>query len=128
MDSRKIADTLEQRHPSPSLHLDAEVLREVEAIATNLLIASCPLILPLVPRHILNDESVEYFQQDRAKRFGTSLDQLEKEKGGEAAWKQMQAPLQEVAKLLKKADGGPFFLGKTGLRARLCSLMKGYTM
>ena len=52
-DSRKIADKLEQLQPEPSMHLDAPVLKEVEAIMPRIMTAVAPIIMPLVPRHVL---------------------------------------------------------------------------
>ena len=42
-----------------------------------------------------------------------TLSQLEKEKGGEGAWKAAEPKWKELGTLLK-AEGGPFFMGKTG--------------
>lgn len=115
-DSRRIADALEQRHPSPPLHLDAEVLRQVEALMPKLMAPAAPILMPRIPRDILNEPSAEYFRRTRAKRFGMDLDELEKsEKGGEAAWRELRAPMREVVDLLAKDKGGPFLLGKTGM-------------
>jgi hypothetical protein len=52
-DSRKIADKLEKDYPSPSMNLDAPVLKDIEAIMPMLMGALTPVIIPLVPRHIL---------------------------------------------------------------------------
>jgi len=115
MDSRKIANALEQRYPSPPLHLDSQVLPQVEDLMPKVLMNSAPLVLPRIPRDVLNEASVEYFERTREKRFGMPLGELEKsDQGGENAWKGLEGLMREMAELLKKEREGPFFLGKTG--------------
>ncbi len=113
MDSRKIADVLEHAHPSPSLHLDSPLLEKVEELVTQCTTAMIPVFLPRVPRVLLNPPSAEYFERTRAARFGMNLSQLEEEKGGERAWGAAEPKWKELGDLLK-AEGGPFFMGKTG--------------
>ena len=113
MDSRKIADVLEKKHPSPSLHLDSPILKKVEELAPQCVMPLGPVFIPRVPRFMLNSRSAEYFERTREARFGMSLSQLEKEKGGESAWKAAEPKWKELGTLLK-AEGGPFFMGKTG--------------
>lgn len=113
MDSRKIADVLEHEHPSPSLHLDSPILEKVEELVPQCTTAMIPVFLPRVPRVLLNPPSAEYFERTRAARFGMGLSQLEKEKGGEQAWTAAEPKWKELGDLLK-AEGGPFFMGKTG--------------
>ena len=113
MDSRKIADALEQAHPSPSLHLDSPILQKVEELVPGCVMPIAPVFLPLVPRFILSPRSAEYFERTRAERFGMPLSQWEREKGGEGAWKASEPKWKELGELLK-AEGGPFFMGKTG--------------
>lgn len=112
MDSRKIVDVLEMEHPSPSLHLDSPILKSVEELAPECITLLGPAFMPLVPG-VLNPPSVEYFERTRATRFGMTLAQLEKERGGESAWKAAEPKWKELGALLK-AEGGPFFMGKTG--------------
>ena len=52
-DSRKIADQLEKDQPSPSMHLDAPVLKEIEGIMPKVMVAITPIMMPLVPRNVL---------------------------------------------------------------------------
>lgn len=113
MDSRKIADVLEKEYPSPPLHLDSPIVKKVEELAPQCITTLGPVFLPRVPRCVLNPPSVEYFERTRAARFGMPLSQLEKEKGGESAWKAAEPKWKELGTLLK-AEGGPFFMGKTG--------------
>lgn len=112
MDSRKIADVLEKEYPSPPLHLDSPIVKKVEELAPQCITTLGPVFLPRVPRCVLNPPSVEYFERTRAARFGMPLSQLEKEKGGESAWKAAEPKWKELGTLLK-AEGGPFFMGKT---------------
>ena len=113
MDSRKIADVLEKEHPSPSLHLDSPIEKKVEELVPQCTGPLGPVYVPRVPRFVLNPPSVEYFERTRKARFGMTLSQLETEKGGESAWKAVEPKWKELGNLLK-AEGGPFFMGKTG--------------
>lgn len=112
MDSRAIASALESAHPHPSLHLDSPILPRVEAQMLKIFPLIFPVIAPRVPSVLLNPVSAEYFERTRAERFGMKdLAQLEREKGGEVAWKALEEPVREMAAILKE-NGGPFFLGK----------------
>ena len=113
MDSRKIADVLEEAHPSPSLHLDSRILEKVEELIPQCLMPIGPIFFPRVPRFLLNPRSAEYFEHTRGASFGMPLSQLEREKGGENAWKAAEPKWKELTTLLK-AEGGPFFMGETG--------------
>ena len=113
MDSRKIANVLEKEHPLPSLHLDSPILKKVEELAPQCVMPIGPVFMPRIPRVVLNPRSAEYFEHTREERFGMTLSQLEKEKGGESAWKAAEPKWKELGTLLK-AKGGPFFMGKTG--------------
>ena len=113
MDSRIIAAELENLHPSPSLHLNSPVLPQVEALM--LKTVSLPLrgvIMPKIPKNLLNPPSAEYFERTRAKRFGCPLSELEKKTSEDEAWKNAEPAIYELAELLKK-QSGPFFLGET---------------
>jgi len=111
-DSRVIVEVLEKLHPNSPLHLDSPILPKVEALVPKIQGSLAPVLMPRVPRNILNSDSAEYFQRTRKERFGMPLDEFEKsEKGGEAAWKGADGPLKELAALLKE-NGGPFFMGK----------------
>ncbi|KAJ5881592.1 Glutathione S-transferase N-terminal [Penicillium soppii] len=112
MDSRKIADYIERQAPLPSLHLDSIYLEKVERLWSQYMGAIKPIFVPLVPRQILNEESVGYWNSTREQAFGMSLDQLEREKGGERAWNEAEPALREVTALLQENEG-PFFLGNT---------------
>lgn len=128
MDSRKIADVLEKEYPSPSLHLDSPILKKVEELAPQCITALVPVYIPRAPRYVLNPPSAEYFDRTRAARFGMPLSQLENEKGGESAWKIAEPKWKELGTLLK-AEGGPFFMGKTGMHiGSLLTFQRAWTM
>lgn len=56
------------------------------------------------------------------------LSQVEKEKGGESAWEAAEPKWKELGALLK-AEGGPFFMGKTGEHiGSLLSFRRAWTM
>ncbi len=121
MDSRKIAAELEKQYPEPSLHLDSPILPKIEACVLNIVTPLRPVLMPRVPRNLLNAASVEYFERTREARFGMPLQQLEKEQGGDQAWEKATSPIKEVGDMLR-AKGGPFVLGKTGRVAFLFNL------
>ncbi|KAK5141931.1 hypothetical protein LTR04_002392, partial [Oleoguttula sp. CCFEE 6159] len=112
MDSREIADALEKHHPSPSLRLDSPILPKVEAIIGRAMMPLAGVVMPRIPKQLLSEPSEEYFERTRAARFGMSLAQFEKEKGGDGAWEAAKPAIEEMAELLKK-EGGPYFMGKT---------------
>ena len=112
MESVKIARALEAKHPEPPLHVDDPIGEEVQKCLTELAMPLFPVMMPQVPRNLLNPSSAEYFRRTREVRFGMPLDEFEK-KGGEQSWAAAQAPMEKMAALLKK-NGGPFLLGKTG--------------
>ena len=113
MDSRKIADVLEKEYPSPPLHLDSPIVKKVEELFPQCIRPLRPVFLPKVARTVLSPRSAEYFSRTRAELSGMDLWQLEKEKGGESAWQACESKWKELGTLLK-AEGGPFFMGKTG--------------
>ena len=113
MDSRKIAAELEKRHPSPSLHLDSELLPRVEDLLAKSLMHMRPVLIPKTPDALLNPPSKEYFERTREQMFGKSLEHMEKEQGGEEAWKAAEPALKEIGDVLR-ARGGPFMMGKEG--------------
>ncbi|KAL9617213.1 MAG: hypothetical protein Q9160_007974 [Pyrenula sp. 1 TL-2023] len=123
MQSRAIADELEKQFPNtPSLHLDAPVLKEVEDTLATLFGGLRPVVIPRAPK-LLNPPSEEFFQRTRAVRYGMSLAEYEKsEKGGENAWKAAEPGFRKIAELLKQNPGGPFFLGNTPSYADLLCL------
>lgn len=104
---------IEELYPTPSLGLDEPIVVQIKDHLSKLFKPLAAVILPKVPRNVLSEVSAEYFQRTRKERLGKSLDEIEKEKGGEKAWKEAEGHITEVAELLKK-HGGPFFLGNRG--------------
>lgn len=113
MDSWKIADALEEKYPEPSLRLDSPYMARVRQILVAIQSNIPGIYIPGVPRELLSERSREYFRRTREEKVGMTLEQLEKEKGGEVAWKAAKPHLQEMTALLKENSDGPFFEGKT---------------
>lgn len=113
MDSWPIAQELEKRYPSPSLHLDDPVTIKIRDQINKILGPIFLQFLPKVP-NLLPERSLEYFNKTRTAAFGKPLSEVQEEAlaNAEEGWKAAQEPLKEVADLLKKHDG-PFFLGQT---------------
>lgn len=111
MDSKQIAIELEKRYPEPSLHLDAPELAQLETLLPKAITPLRYVLIPNVPHALLSPESEEYFQRTRKETFGMPLAQVEKEKGGEDAWRAAEPAFKEVGELYRK-NGGPFLLGK----------------
>ncbi|KAL8718597.1 MAG: hypothetical protein Q9225_004282 [Loekoesia sp. 1 TL-2023] len=111
-DSKKIAAVLEEKYPSPPLHLDAPQLAKVEELFSALVVLIRGITLPKTPRAILNEKSLKYYHDTRSKRFGMPMDQFEREKGGDAAWEEARPIVAQIGELLKE-KGGPFVLGET---------------
>lgn len=117
MDSWSIAQELERRYPSPSLHLDDPVTAKIRNQISKILDPIILQILPRIPEQ-LSERSQEYYNRTRKEMLGKPLDEVHKEamENAEDSWKQLQEPVKEVADLLRKHDG-PFFLGKTGKKS-----------
>lgn len=129
MDSRNIADVLEEKYPSPPLHLDSPIVKQVEGLVPECIIPLRPVYIPRVPRSVLNPPSAEYFHRTRTEASGMDLSQLEKEKGGDSAWKAAEPKWKELGALLE-VEEGPFFMGKTGENrlsvSDACSLRRSF--
>lgn len=110
MNSEKIIKRIEADYPEPPLLLESEVFQQVVNLLSRSHGALRPVLLPIAPREILSEASAKYFWETRKKRFGMTLDELEKQKGDEKAWAEAKESLEETAALLKKTEG-PYFLG-----------------
>ncbi|KAK5796403.1 hypothetical protein VI817_005688 [Penicillium citrinum] len=111
MDSRAITEYVESQRAQPSLHLDNNIVEEVEFLWASYMGAIKPIFLNQVPKRILPDESLEYWYATRKEMAGMPVEELEEKKGGESAWDEAEMALREVSALLKKNKKGPFFLG-----------------
>ncbi|KAI9656691.1 MAG: hypothetical protein M1831_004601 [Alyxoria varia] len=112
MDSKNIAQKLQEIQPEPPLYLDASFASEVDDIIMKIIFAIAPVLMSLVPRNLLNQESADYIINVHQRYFGMSLDEIEKTRGGERAWEAMEQEFKSLIDLLKR-EPGPFFLGKT---------------
>ena len=111
MDSMAIATALEKYFPQEPLHLDSPMIARMTPVMIAIFEALRPEVVPKVPRNILNPVSAEYFQRERSKNFGMSLDEVEKTLGGEAAWTAAKEPIDAMVKLLTEDPSGPFYEG-----------------
>lgn len=103
MDSFKIADVLESRYPTPSLHLDSPVCKKVKHIVARAMPAFYRNFMPLVPERLLTQRSQDYWYATRKQILDMGPDP--------EAWRKAGPVLQEATALLKET-AGPFFLGK----------------
>ena len=115
MDSRKIVDKLEALYPHPSLHLEANAHDRILSTLGKAVNAARPMILAAVWRNVLREPSASFFAEDRQRRFGKTIDQLEMDDGGDEAWAAAQRGLESLKLEMKqhKNDNGPFLLGSS---------------
>ena len=113
MDSLHIAKMLEEMHPEPSLHLDSPKLVEVDALMGQLMTEFRTITYPLLFDNVFTSTSRSYKENMLMKHSGMNVDQFLKEKNVADAWLKVQAPLENMAALLKQHDG-PFVLGNEG--------------
>ena len=113
MESGAIAKKLESEYPEPSLHLNNELQKQMQAVSGKLIFPMVPWFMLRVYSHLITEEEKNWFRADRERRAGMSLEQWESEKGGEVAWKAAEPGFQLFEKLLRehKRDQGPFILG-----------------
>ncbi|KIX97164.1 uncharacterized protein Z520_07278 [Fonsecaea multimorphosa CBS 102226] len=110
MESRVIADKLEQLHPSPSLHLDSPYLARMEQLLPKIQNAVRPIFMPRVPKTFLNPVSRDYFVATREKAIGMSLDEYAS-KNTEQAWEDVRPLVKELAGVYAENPQGPFLMG-----------------
>ena len=115
MDSFNIAEKFESLYPEPSLHLDNVVYKKVQKALGAAVGPLRYMVLAAVQRNVLREPSASWFAEDRTQRFGKTLDQLEKDEGGETAWSAAKDGLEmlKVEMTEHKQDEGPFVLGST---------------
>ncbi|KAH8179089.1 hypothetical protein LIA77_00608 [Sarocladium implicatum] len=117
MDSKKIAEEIEKRYPTPSAHLDSPYQAKIEELVGPLAFATFGLFINTLPRDILNPPSSEYWYKNRAEIVGMSCEQFEKEKGGQSSIDGAKDTLQKVTALYKENKDGPFLEGKNPIYA-----------
>ena len=114
MDSLKIAQALEELSPTPSLHLNSDLLAPTQQVVEDMKKVLGPVYIPLIPEVLLNPASAEYFSTTRAQRWGMPLPELAKSnKAGENAWSGARPVMEEMKKILDKDQRGPYVMGDT---------------
>ena len=121
IDSLAIAAKLEELRPEPSVHLDLGLHTEAKAIMMNVSLPLFPVLMPFIRDRLVTKHALPYWIRTREALFGTSVDVLAREKGGEKAWATVErsgtsedaGPLEALKVFLTKhqRDEGPFVLG-----------------
>ena len=109
MDSRKIADTLEELYPSPTLRLDSPFQTRIETLMVNLLTPMRPLFVPLVPPTFLRPRSQEYFVASREKSVGMTLEEYAQ--GADKGFEDCRPWIKALGAMLREDPSGPFLMG-----------------
>ncbi|KAF5348611.1 hypothetical protein D9756_009572 [Leucocoprinus leucothites] len=115
-DSYKIAEYLDKAYPNtpPVFPPGTEVFQAAFYDQVNELIGPLwPLLLPRIPRNLLNPPSAEYFTRTRSVLFGMPLSHAEPQ--GEKkieAWQRVQVVFEIINGWLSKSSG-PYFMGDT---------------
>lgn len=74
----------------------------------------CVDFIPKIPNRILGEASQEYWYRSREEWFGgMALDELEKQKGGDAVYDAVRPLVVKLEVLLTRDSSGPFFKGQT---------------
>lgn len=113
MESKAIAWALEKEYPTPSVHLDSPVLKQVEEVLLAVMKALHVVLVPRMPRECLSGPTIEYHIEARKQTYGMTLEEVEAKRGGERAWETAMPALRALAALLKRNEDGPFCLGQT---------------
>ncbi|KAL6837324.1 hypothetical protein V8C40DRAFT_229708 [Trichoderma camerunense] len=113
MESRKIAEAIEQRHPSPPVYLDDPTVQKIERLVFKSIKPLYPLLMYKISQVILTEKSYDYWVGQYTREYGMTLDEYERQFGGEKAWAAAQPAMSELTATLKEKQAeGPFFLGK----------------
>lgn len=111
MDSYKIADFIEEKHPEPSVLLNTPVQLRYRKILIDFMEQLTPIYVPGVAQRLLGEKSLEYFHITRQKDVGMPLDEYQK-KHGPGAFERAEPFAREMTALLNETSG-PYFLGNT---------------
>ncbi|CAO2650788.1 Nn.00g020800.m01.CDS01 [Neocucurbitaria sp. VM-36] len=111
MDSWLIAQELEKRYPSPSLHFHNPIAVQAQGHVDKLKEALILHLIPKVPS-LLNKPSADYYYETREKSFGAPLQEVERKSATEECWENAKGPAKEAGDLLRQ-NGGPFFSGES---------------
>ncbi|KAM0257019.1 hypothetical protein ACHAQJ_004612 [Trichoderma viride] len=113
MESRKIAEDIEKKHPSPPVYLDSPTVRKVEALVVDAITPMYPMLMYTISQVILPEKSYDFWVGQYTRKFGMTLDEYERQFGGEKSWAAALPAITELTALLKERHAeGPFFLGK----------------
>ncbi|KAK4093045.1 hypothetical protein ACCO45_012045 [Purpureocillium lilacinum] len=110
MDSYKIAEIIEEKHPEPSLPLDQPLLLKFRKILIEFMGALTPIYVPGVAQRILGDESIDYFLKTRQEDVGMPLYEYGKLRGP-GSFDRAEPFARQMTELLKETRSGPYFLG-----------------
>jgi glutathione S-transferase len=113
MDSRPIALALDAAHPTPPLRLaaSAEIGARADAARAAAMGPLRLVTIPKVPRNVLGEGSVAYFNRTREKWLGKPLDEYEaRGEREEEVWAKAGPAFVQLAAVLKETEG-PFLLG-----------------
>ncbi|ETS75065.1 hypothetical protein PFICI_13549 [Pestalotiopsis fici W106-1] len=119
MNSKDIAQYIEEQYPEPSIHLDSPYIRkvmiEISALFDHTLGRSLyGVVLDRIPSRVLNPRSAEYWIRTRSEIVGKPLGEMTaEERGGKVLWDNAVKNMAELTRLLKENPDGPFFEGKT---------------
>ncbi|KAI1149517.1 putative glutathione S-transferase [Nemania diffusa] len=113
MDSWVIAQELEKRYPSPSLHLDEALQQKYVDHLSKVFGGLRPEYILRVPNLLLNEVNHEYWHATRSKAVGEPLEQYVEKNSGDQAYKAAAPHLQAITAMLKENDKGVFFKGET---------------
>ncbi|KAL7948620.1 hypothetical protein V8C42DRAFT_351662 [Trichoderma barbatum] len=111
MDSYKIADLIEEKHPEPSLALNTSVQLKFRDMMVKFMGHLAPIYVPGVAQKILGEESLDFFLTTRREDFGMPLYDYGKQ-NSPGAFERAEPSAREITALLNETPG-PYFLGDT---------------
>lgn len=111
MDSYKIAEFIEEKHPIPSLPLNTPVQLKFRDSLMKFMGKLAPIYVPGVAAQLLGEESLEYFLTTRQEDAGMPLDEFRKQQGP-GAYERCEPFAREITALLNESSG-PYFMGDT---------------
>jgi hypothetical protein len=111
MDSKLLSQSLEQNYSSPSLHLDSQILPDVERLMPKIMTSLRGVWVPGLQTKLLNERTREHYIETSEKKYGKSFNEVMEEIGGEEAWMEALPGIHELGEILM-ASGGPFVMEK----------------
>lgn len=114
MDSRKVAERLEDMYARPTARVKSEIVAKVEKLTDRIMQTVCADFIPKIPRNLLGERSLDYWYRTREEWFdGKPLDQVAAEMGGDQVYDAARPDVGSITALLKQNSAGPFFEGET---------------